>query len=263
MAAVQFLPTYQRDSGMKYLVYCVLRGDVAAPAEKLPAGVGAEKVSIAAYDGLAAVYSAVPETYAAPEASQVMAYAGVIKAFHDVQVVLPMRYGCLLESEAQIVELLQRQARQFESSLGELDGCVEMGVRVLLVDEGASTLRNLHCEAGPLSGKAYIALRAAYYAEKDSGLRRSASVAQNVRRALDGFFVRCESQRSLAARQQLLSLSFLVRRQQLQSFREAFRQLQRRSSPKVLLTGPWPPYSFVPPLDVMTRPMPIDKLRAR
>jgi len=147
---------------MKHLVYCVLRSDVTAPAEKLPAGVCAEEVAIAACNGLAAAYSVVPETCAAPDASQVMAYAEVIKAFHDVQAVLPMRYGCLLDSEAQIVEFLYGQARQFKASLDELDGCAEMGVRVLLGGEGESTLKDLHCETGPLSGRAYVACRAAF-----------------------------------------------------------------------------------------------------
>ncbi len=235
---------------MKHLVYCILRSDLSMPGWNLPHGINAERVLIAAEDGLAAVYSVVPEPYAAPNVSRATAYAGVIKAFHEMQTVLPMRYGCFFENPAQIVELLQRRSRQFKASLEELDGCVEVGVRALLGGEGEDTLKNLPHEAGPLSAKAYMACRAAYYAEKDCSLRHAAKAAENMRRAFDGLFVKHEVQRSFATgARKLLSAFFLVRKEQLQSFHNAFHQFQKRSSVKMLLTGPWPPYNFVPPPD--------------
>ena len=57
--------------------------------------------------------------------------------------------------------------------------------------------------------------------------------------------MKCREDRSSAADGRLLSLFFLVRRENVERFREAFGQLQQETSAKMLLTGPWPPYNFV------------------
>ena len=42
-----------------------------------------------------------------------------------------------------------------------------------------------------------------------------------------------------------LGFGFLVRRSDLSRFHEAFQSFKAKSNDRLLLTGPWPPYSFV------------------
>lgn len=116
---------------MKCLVYCILRSR-PLPRELLPVGVDGKKVSLLHEDGLAAAFSLVDDACDTPELSRVKAYAAVIEALHRACTVLPMRYGCLLPSETHLAALLRERREEFLARLDEVQGCVEMAIRVLL-----------------------------------------------------------------------------------------------------------------------------------
>ena len=93
-----------------------------------------------------------------------------------------MRYGCVVEQESQVMEMLSAQASHYELLLQELEGCVEMGLRVLLpsgpwagvTPGGPEEAREV---AGPYFldpeaaakrlGLAYLTARKAHYAYQD------------------------------------------------------------------------------------------------
>ncbi len=235
---------------MKWLVYGILR-DPKAPTGRLPAGPEGSPVALLSEDGLAAVFSVVPDVCAAPSVPHVQAYAQVVEALHQMSTILPMRYGCLLETEAQIRELLRVRRADSLAALDELDGCVEMGLRVLPgeADLPASPCRSVAAtDAFALSpfhlGTGYLAERRARYAAKDSRRQQAAGASERFRRIFAGLFVKCEAEPLFTAAGTLLSLHFLVRREDEERFRAAFRRFQEDSPQKVLLTGPWPPYHF-------------------
>ena len=55
---------------------------------------------VVAAHGLAAVVSRVEETSSAPSVASLLAYERVVEAIHARQAVIPLRYGCLMESES-------------------------------------------------------------------------------------------------------------------------------------------------------------------
>jgi len=95
------------------------------------------------------------------------------------------------------------------------------------------------------TGREFLEGRRAHYAAEECDEALAAQAAAEARGALEGLAVKCREDRSSAADGRLLSLFFLVRRKDVERFREAFRQLQQETSAKMLLTGPWPPYNFV------------------
>lgn len=246
---------------MKRLVYGILRDPTRATLA-WRCGLEGSPVALLSEDGLAAAFSVVPDTCATPSIAQVQAYARVVEALHQRSTILPMRYGCLLETEAQIRELLRVRRTDSLAALDELDGCVEMGLRVL--PEGSTTDytdKRVRESINPLTlssvssvlsvvksssslGTGYLAERRARYAAKDSRHQQAAGAGERFRRIFAGLFVKCEAEPLSTAAGTLLSLHFLVRREQEECFRAAFRRLQEDSLQKVLLTGPWPPYHF-------------------
>jgi len=241
---------------MRHLVYCVLHegGPDAGP---LPAGVEGCPVCLVAAGGLAAASSAVPAACVAPTIARVAAYSRVIEALHKVCTVLPFRYGHWLDGEAPIVELLRAHEAQFRASLALVEGCVEMGLRILVV--GGYGVRPVPCcnsppvnhggssnMGTPASGKAYLADRKVHYAWTQSADETATAAADRARRAFDGLYVKsCEDRRAVSEGRTLVSLSLLVRREHVERFRDAFRGIPERDRQRVLLSGPWPPYNFV------------------
>jgi hypothetical protein len=242
---------------MKHLVYCVLR-DVRPERHALPAGVEGAQVLLMAEGGLAAACSVVPDGCATPTVPRATAYAWVVAALHKVAAVVPFRYGNLLENREQVLGLMQAHRAEFLQSLEEVEGCDEMGLRILLEDRPGLACAQPACAAPGLpaialaaaggTGREFLEGRRAHYAAEECDEALAAQAAAEARGALEGLAVKCRAQRSSAPASPLgrvLSLFFLVRRENVERFREAFGQLQQETSAKMLLTGPWPPYNFV------------------
>ncbi len=185
--------------------------------------------------------------------------SGWCLSYHRRGTVVPMRYGCVVEQESQVVEMLSAQASHYEALLQELEGCVEMGLRVLLpsgpwagvTPGGPEGSREV---AGPYPldpeadrdrlGLAYLTARKAHYAHQDRWTTEYREAADRCQAQFAGLFVKCKTE-APSARLPLLSLYFLLPRPAVESFRQAFRQLTETESARLLLSGPWPPYNFV------------------
>jgi len=230
---------------MKHLLYCILR-EPAARAAALPAGVDGSAVFLMGEAGLAAACSVVSEECLAPSVPRAMAFARVVEALHGSGPVVPFRYGCFLDSEAQVSELVRVRRLGLEASLDAVEGCVEMSLRVLLEKKGSGV--SSAAEKAPnafSSGHAYLADRRKHYAVLDAAETEADTAADELRQALAGHFVKAEVERPRGSGAPLLSLHFLVLRERVPSFREAFQAAQRDRPERMLLTGPWPPYNFV------------------
>ena len=230
---------------MKHLVYCILRDARGPMRGVLPPGVEGAPVFLVAEGGLAAACSVAPDGCAAPTVPRATAFAWAVAALHKVATVVPFRYGNLLETREQVLELLRVHREEFLQSLEEVQGCDEMGLRILLENRPHLACAQPAYAAPGGTGREFLEGRRAHYAAEECDEALAARAAAEARGALDGLAVKCREDRSIAADGRLLSLFFLVRRENVERFREAFRQLQQETPAKMLLTGPWPPYNFV------------------
>jgi hypothetical protein len=170
-----------------------------------------------------------------------------------------MRYGCVVEQESQVIEMLSAQGAHYEALLQELEGCVEMGLRVLLpsgpwaavIPGGPEGSREVtgSCPPDPAAGQdrlglTYLTARKAHYASQDRWTKEYRQAAERCQAQFAGLFVKCAAE-APSPRLPLLSLYFLVPAPAVESFRQAFRQLTETESARLLLSGPWPPYNFV------------------
>jgi hypothetical protein len=211
----------------------------------LPAGIGGAPVRLLEEGGLGAAVSWVEPPDLTPNVARVLSYGKVVEALHADRAVLPMRYGCLFGEESQVVELLRVHGEEYAAALRGLDGCVEMGVRILLPTESSVRCPPSGSEIEGASGRAYLTDRAARYAREEEAARALAAVMERLRSALSGLAERTGTDRGVRADGGPSSLYFLVKRGAVESFRQAFRRIERAEPARLLLSGPWPPYNFV------------------
>ena len=313
---------------MSYLLYCILPSQDTPDSPRL-LGVGGEPVSLVFSNGLSAAFSRIDHYNVTPPISSLLAFKEVVESFHrspGVRGVIPMRYGCMVDDKARIPRLLEKHRSHYTALLKEVEGCVEMGIRILISDCG---MRNADCglritECGPLNadsetpvqqienrksqiantGKAYLAERKAHYAQEEKFNKQVEQVIERYRDAFIGLFVKCKTEvpsidnfqfsifnpwprpglprssdrrpdREQQQKQENIqitsrlpipsrsrdgeggrqssivnrfpSLYFLIPRESIDAFRQAFRQLSKTDSARLLLSGPWPPYNFVQP----------------
>ncbi len=186
---------------MTYLIYCIFNTPGYQGTTTL-SGVDDQPVIQVSSNGLVAAVSRITRENLKSDIPLIMAYKKVIDSFHRERTVIPMRYGCMMEEKKQVAQLLEKNRIQYEALLKKLDGCVEMGIRVLMVDcrLKIEDLRNSELEnSDPKSpiqnlkskmlGRAYIAARKAYYEQEDKLGKETDAIIEQYRTAFSGLYV--------------------------------------------------------------------------
>jgi hypothetical protein len=259
----------------KCLLYCIFRTEKPASFGVL-SGVDGQPVSVVSNAGLCAAVSEIAQPELAPDIPRITAYKDIVDSFHRnpaVRGIIPMRYGLIFDNESDVLCLLEKKGEQYDALLKELDGCVEMGIRVLISDrckpiEGSNKKDKVIESETPVSersGRDYLRARRAHYEQEERFTKETEGVIDQCRNAFSGLFVKCKSETPYSPDPQTatfpvqslfrlshsrpsppaVSLCFLVPRKSLESFRQTFRHMVCRNTWKILLSGPWPPYNFV------------------
>lgn len=246
--------------------------DARAVEAALPAGVCGAPVCLIQASGLGAAVSRVPvsvegaahrlDARASPLAlppavltvAAALAHGRVVEVLHRIGAVIPLRFGCLLHDEAAVAAMLQHRAEEFASMLHTVEGCVEMGLRILRTAHSLLPAAEGQQEASAAGdcgrGTAYLTARRRVYAAVERQHGTAAAITDSLRAQLAGHFVQFRVEAGalrLRGATPLESAYFLVTRASLGTFRCAFHELARRVELPLLLSGPWPPYNFVAP----------------
>lgn len=237
---------------MSFLIYCVLNGR-RGPARPSVRGVRNRPVWVLECGGLcAAVSDAEPSPTGIPDCSpaqldELLAYARAVEAFSRGETIVPMRYGCCLGTINEVRAWVAGRGPELRQLLGRLEGCVEMGVRI--VPSRASTTPR--AAAGAALRAAALAPRnagAAYLAARRNELALDDSIehaAQDARAGLCALARECVMETAAPGQRPMVSLYFLVEKARLTALRAAFARIAAAADAAMLLSGPWPPYNFV------------------
>ncbi len=221
--------------------------DALEPPEPHPLGLEGQAVEMVQFDGMAAVTS---QVQGRPEASErrLREHFGAVEAFAVSNTVLPVRFGTALAGLTELQTLLERSHNVYSSDLRRLRGQVEVSVRAVRRPEPArpsSGAENFIAGSGP--GSRYLAKKCVLAAQRQAGRREAGNLADLLieRLALGAAHVEW---RALATPSDTTGvfMAFLLPRASLKAFQDVAAAL-RVSEPGLdfLLTGPWPPYSFV------------------
>ncbi len=218
---------------MRYLLYCIVEpGPDGTPLQP--------GMAVVAAHGLAAVVARVEETNWAPSVSSVLAFENAVEAIHASRTVIPLRYGCLMESESAILRLLENQHQEYAALLDRLGGMTEMGIRVLCPERPT-----LPAESPLSPGAAYLTSLRKRYGSGNSLAPEEAQLAEGIAGLLSGCYKEQRAEISPADQGRLLSLYFLTPKTGVKRFRNRARKIRPTAGVKLLFSGPWPPYNFV------------------
>lgn len=229
-----------------WIVYGIVDARRAA-SEDLPTGLDGAGLVAIRHGRLAVLLSPRSETAESAGVDQALAYAEVVGQLHRRMTILPMRFGCFVGRPERAAEFLRRHESEFSEALATLEGCDEMGLRILLPGEGEPVSEVGAAEGRPEmpTGTAYLASRRRFYEQQARAERTCRRWVERARAALTGLYR--DSSWEFAARPEgiLLSVSFLVERSKAPAFMEACRTFRRDHSATSICSGPWPPYVFV------------------
>ncbi|MEK6739208.1 MAG: GvpL/GvpF family gas vesicle protein [Planctomycetota bacterium] len=189
---------------MTYLLYGIVKEPAVVGASMT--GVKGQAVSFVAGHGLCAAVSEMDVEEGAPPVSELLVYSKVVEDLHRLQAVVPMRYGCFLNGIKAIRNALKERQRQYETLLAQLEGHVEMGIRILLPEKGwrprqeetmkgRDALSTAGTTAQPkdeesVDGRAYLALRKVHYQMQDETVQGRQALIDRYIQAFSGLYAR-------------------------------------------------------------------------
>ena len=238
---------------MKLLLYGVCHQREPPDVSRLR-GTRDEPLSLVAHAGLAAAVSRAPDDPSAPTVRVVKEYAAVVAALHGQVSTLPVRYGCLSASAAEVKRLLRRQRSSLLAALEAVGGCSEQTAHLFGAerDDGVSLPCRAEAPPAPNSGAAHLRRLKRRYEERDMAVERVGAWVEALRKALKGLFVASKTEPAGAtvgpSAAAAATVHFLVRQECLPPFREAAESATAGPGVRLLLTGPWPPYNFADPV---------------
>jgi Gas vesicle synthesis protein GvpL/GvpF len=205
-----------------------------AVADPPPDGVGLSGARLRAVksDGLGAVYSRHRTRFGRPSMKLVLKHQRVVEQVMTSGPVLPLRFGMQLESERQLVRELVERREELLCALDRVRGHVELGVRVIPRRD-----RETNDEPETLSGRDYLLARVGDHAHS--------RILQRELHAPLARLATAEVLRTRAAPPAIMVAAYLVDAAAVAEFRRRAKELsERQTNAHVLVTGPWPPYSF-------------------
>ena len=218
---------------------------ITRPRE-VPERLREQKVFLVEVDERAAVVSELGEGPVEATRRNLLAHADVVEQLHEEAVVLPARFGYVLESQQDALELLALP--EIEHLLELHEGTCELTLRGKYEE---SVLAEVGSPLQPLRD----AYRAAPSVEAGIALGEAVGEALGARRAFDRSLV-LDGIRPLvldvvegepAGEFAAFDLALLVERAQVEAVEKQVEELSSRLSPPLhfRLVGPLPPYSFV------------------
>lgn len=246
------MPTTQQ-AAAKYVYGVTRAGDASSPQLT---GINDEPISAVVSAGLAALTSDVPDDFVEAGREELLTHSRVLEGALERGTVLPMRFGVVLPDERSVrEELLAPHSGELEAQLRELDGKVEINLKVLHDEE--TILREVLAEIPEAAG-----LRdsiqgkpedATYYERIRLG-ELIAGALDDKRQQTGPAIVERLSPLAVAVQvgdpaheRMALNASFLVERDGLGRFDAAVDELGEEQGGRIRIkyTGPLPPHSFV------------------
>lgn len=247
--------TGQHEEGIGKYVYCIVETDKRMDLGPLGIGEGENVVYTVHHGDLAAVVSDTPLRLYDPTRENLLAHELVNETVMKEHTVIPMSFGTIFRTEADVVELLRSTGTAFRDVLDSIRGKIELGLKVVWDRE--RVVAELEAQDDAIRGlKEEIANTekgSTYFARMQLGRLIEAGLEERANELVTGIY---ETLRplSVATRSNkligdnmILSVAFLVERSREEEFDEAVKDLSRLHQELLAFTytGPWPPYNFV------------------
>lgn len=184
---------------------------------------------------------------------RVLKHLEVVERLMDKFTVLPVRYLTVFNGKEDALFTMGDNYDDFRGNLNRLQNKVEFGVKVIWPGDAISKqiasaygedVHNMSMLAGsPV--KTFLKEKFVKYKIEVDLEEQANSCIAVVDDFLSGFAVEKKLEK-LKSKNLLLNSAYLVKREEQDNFKQAFRQLRTtQSSFKYLFSGPWPPYNFI------------------
>lgn len=229
-------------------VYAIVGRHTSLPS--LGAGNGLDELRLVRWRNLAAVTGPTASENASLTTDAVLHHEAVVEAVRQRVPALPVRFGTVFRDATSLASALAERYESLADDLERLGDKVELSVTVLWVappaaDTTIAMSREKVAHEALGMGARYLRGRAFELRREEELRERANAVAYELDQAVGGLALE-RRLKLLPTPRIALRAAYLLDDVRVGAFRAAFDAIrQSRSDLRGLLTGPWPPYTFV------------------
>lgn len=180
-------------------------------------------------------------------------HENIVEFFMNHTSVLPVRFNTLFNNKEELINTLNRYRLEIETNLLKVSGCIEMGVKILAKEgnkKGSDTKSNANNIPNPeekiSKAKKYILDKFSSHKEAFYLQEKYKAQGKIIYNLLQEFAKQGTAFPIAATSCMILNSAFLVPKDSVANFKEKFHKIKADHKEfAFLLSGPWPPYSFV------------------
>lgn len=238
-------------------VYAIVRSE-ASPLPHNLTGLNGEPLTLVPWEAIAAVTSMTVDSSVQPRAARLVRHAAVVEMICQCMPALPARFGTVLPNAVAVVHALEERYDLLRADLTRIGDKQEIGVTVLWDGAEDSTEENLtdtnvggtaSMEYGSAEergrGTRYLLARKEAYRHDQMTRERAQALTADLDMRLKSYVY--ESRREIQTRPQFnVRATYLLAPEMVPRVRNALALYQEEHRAlRLLVTGPWPPYSFI------------------
>lgn len=224
----------------------------------IPAGLkGLENAPLSAvpWQALTAAISPIEQIALSPTSASLLRHEAVVEALCQAGPTLPVRFGTILADPESVERALAERYEVLLADLARVGAKVEFGLTILWENEDGQEAQEhaQHAEqagsplvsgsSGP--GRRYLQTRLAEYQQETAQQSKVKTLIAEVEQTLRAAALE-QRYRLLQLPRLAVRATYLVHPWQVKTVQQAVDELrQRHPHQRWLLSGPWPPYSFV------------------
>ena len=246
---------------MGKMIYAILsdkvnHGNLTALLSDIKGIAGAELVADSV-NQISAIVSEIEKADLIANQTNAFAFARVIETLDRHYPVLPMRFGSIMESSGSVQKMLDKNYPEFRNNLQKVENKSEFGLKIfcdteklkvelrIKSEEMSETLQKPTSEGKDSVFKEYINQKLKAHRLEEMLMAYIDSIISE----FSGFLVQLNAVKKIkkmTTTTTIIDAVFLLEKDKKAELVQAVENLQRKySGLNFILTGPWPPYSFV------------------
>lgn len=240
-------------------IYAIVRSGSSHLPHTLT-GLNGESLTLIQWQALAAVTSMTADSRVQPRAALLVRHAAVVEVICQYMPALPVRFGAVLPNATAVASMLEERYDLLLADLTRIGGKQELGVTVLwdsAENSSAETLTDTDTSYRHIAGieyhhadeqgqgTRYLLARKEAYQHDQATRERAQAVIADLEKSLGPYV--CESRCEIHMRPRInIRAAYLLAPEMVFRARDTLARYQeQRQDLRLLVTGPWPPYSFI------------------
>jgi hypothetical protein len=224
---------------MKLYVYCLTEKIEALPAPMI--GISGAQVDLIRVEDFSLLVSEFEGDSTSPVTREnALAHDAVVRSILNETTPLPFRFGTV-QTKPQLLSYIRTHRAALETKLGEVRGCVEMSVKIILNTPDLNTTSE-SAEQGP--GARFLKEKQRELLGSERRAKEAREVAVWLKEHVKSF-VQQEEISFCPTEKLIVAAAHLVAREQVTEYRDRVASARNlRPELHFLVSGPWPPYTF-------------------